>query len=176
MRNCPNGHEVSDDLKFCPQCGAEIQEKIAKDVRFCKKCGNERKGVEKFCSHCGTPFNGDSSQISVFSSTATKEIIQGYSINKKTLYLLILVPVILLLGYFVNNHIQEEKRLEKERIEANERAAEEERKRIEEENKPANKFYNIAKTNEYVWEGEGPWSKYYPWISGGRGILFFLSI
>ncbi len=54
-RLCPNGHEVKDNLRFCPICGAELQEKT---MKFCKKCGNERKGTEKFCSKCGTPFDG----------------------------------------------------------------------------------------------------------------------
>lgn len=172
MRKCPNGHDVGDDVKYCPQCGAEIQEKVAEDIRFCKKCGQERKGAEKFCSHCGTPFCGNPI-VNSDSSNAAGETAHGSSSNKVLMYLLIIVPILLIGGYFVNNHIQEEKRLEKARIEENERSAEEERKRIEEENKPANRFYNFAKTNEYVWEGEGPWGKYYPWISGGRGLLFF---
>lgn len=46
MRKCPNGHDVSDDVKYCPKCGAEIQENVAEDIRFCKKCGQERKGAE----------------------------------------------------------------------------------------------------------------------------------
>lgn len=55
MRECPNGHEVNDLVKFCPKCGAEIQEKT--EVRFCKNCGNERDGTEKFCPMCGTPYD-----------------------------------------------------------------------------------------------------------------------
>lgn len=54
-RLCPNGHEVKDNLRFCPICGAELQEKV---MKFCKKCGNERKETEKFCPKCGTPFDG----------------------------------------------------------------------------------------------------------------------
>ena len=53
MKKCPNGHEVGDNMNFCPTCGAEITDNGA---RFCSKCGNERKGTEKFCSQCGTPF------------------------------------------------------------------------------------------------------------------------
>ena len=49
---CPNGHEVSDNVKFCPTCGAAI----VRGNKYCTKCGNERKGTEKFCSQCGTPF------------------------------------------------------------------------------------------------------------------------
>lgn len=130
MKICPNGHEVSDVAKFCPKCGAEIQESVAEEVRFCKKCGNERKGTEKFCSHCGNPFNGDS----IINSDNSNEggIIHSFSSNKKTRYLLIIVPILLFGVFFINNHIQEQKRLEKARLEENERVAEE-RKRVAEE-------------------------------------------
>ena len=55
MRQCPNGHEVGGEAKFCPICGAEV---IDNGTTYCAKCGNERKGTEKFCSQCGTPFGG----------------------------------------------------------------------------------------------------------------------
>ena len=49
MKKCPNGHEVSDNVKFCPTCGANVvSEKI-----YCTKCGSERKGTEKYCPNCG---------------------------------------------------------------------------------------------------------------------------
>ena len=51
---CRNGHEVSDNVKYCPTCGAEI----LSGNKFCTKCGSERMGTEKFCSKCGTPFDG----------------------------------------------------------------------------------------------------------------------
>ena len=50
---CPNGHEVTDNVKYCPTCGAEI----VSGNKFCTKCGSERMGTEKFCSQCGTPFD-----------------------------------------------------------------------------------------------------------------------
>ena len=53
MKQCPNGHEVGDNVKYCPTCGAEI----ISGNKFCTKCGNERKGTEKFCPKCGTPFD-----------------------------------------------------------------------------------------------------------------------
>lgn len=53
MRQCPNGHAVNDDVKYCPTCGAEI---IGRN-KFCTKCGSVRKGTEKYCSQCGTPFD-----------------------------------------------------------------------------------------------------------------------
>ena len=52
-RLCPNGHEVGDNVKYCPTCGAEI----ISGNKFCTKCGSERMGTEKFCSQCGTPFD-----------------------------------------------------------------------------------------------------------------------
>lgn len=55
MKICPNGHEVNDDVKYCPTCGAEI----IIGNKFCTKCGSVRKGTEKYCSHCGTPFDGE---------------------------------------------------------------------------------------------------------------------
>lgn len=53
MKKCPNGHEVSDEVKFCPICGAEVVEKRAK---FCPQCGTERKENQKFCPQCGAAF------------------------------------------------------------------------------------------------------------------------
>ena len=146
MRKCPNGHDVSDDVKFCPKCGAEIQKNVAEDARFCKKCGQERKRTEKFCSHCGTPFFGNQTSLDL------GEVAHGSSLNKKLVFFLVLVPIILIGGYFINDHFQEKKRIEKEQIEENKRAVEEERKRIEEENKPANLFYKTISQNNDVWK------------------------
>ena len=150
MKKCPNGHEVSGDVKFCPQCGAEMLEDVAEDVRFCKKCGNERKGVEKFCSHCGHPFYGNIEAM-VGNQDSQEEIRTTSSLNKWLVSFLIIIPLLLIGGYFVNNHIQEKKRIETERIKEDERAAEEERKRIEEENKPANRLYKIAQNGSWGW-------------------------
>lgn len=50
---CPNGHEVANDVKFCPTCGAEI----VSGNKFCTKYGSERMETEKFCSQCGIPFD-----------------------------------------------------------------------------------------------------------------------
>ncbi len=54
MNKCPNGHEISDNMKFCPICGAEIKEKMK---IVCKNCGYEQIDIEKFCPQCGTPFD-----------------------------------------------------------------------------------------------------------------------
>lgn len=149
MRYCPNGHEVNDVAKFCPKCGAEIHEDIAEEIRFCKKCGNERKRNEKFCSHCGTPFYGDVEPLS--DNSVFEEDVHKSSVNKGLLSLILIVTLLLIGGYYLYNHIEEEKRQEKVRIEENERAVEIERKRIEEENRPDNKFYKFACNSDYTW-------------------------
>lgn len=146
MRQCPNGHEVNDLVKYCPKCGAEIQEKT--EVRFCKKCGYERKGSEKFCAHCGYPFNG----VIESSSKGLTDIdnIRKTSNNRLLLFFLI-VPAILFGGYWLYNYIEEEKKQVIIRIEERIKAEEKERKRIEEENQPAKRFYKLAKEGRWVW-------------------------
>ena len=149
MKYCPNGHEVSDTVKYCPQCGAEIQNEVIDEIRFCKKCGYERKETERFCSHCGNPFNSvaESSRI----TQTYEDEIRKSSSNKLLLSLLFLVPILFVGGYLIYNHVDENKRLEKIRVENNEKAAEAERKRIEEENKLDNKFYNLLNSNQNKW-------------------------
>lgn len=98
MKQCPNGHEVGDNVKFCPECGAEIIDNCAK---FCAKCGNERKGTEKFCSQCGTPYGQ-----SPTSNAAETKVSQGKS-SKKGIIIAAVVAIIALLGgaawYFLGN-------------------------------------------------------------------------
>lgn len=36
MKQCPNGHEVSGEAKFCPIYGAEV---IDNGTTYCTKCG-----------------------------------------------------------------------------------------------------------------------------------------
>lgn len=97
MKQCPNGHNVGDNVKFCPECGAEITDNGAK---FCAKCGNERKGTEKFCSQCGTPF-GQSLIVN------DKEIKGQGKSAKKGVVIASIVAIIVLLGgaawYFLGN-------------------------------------------------------------------------
>lgn len=52
-KRCPNGHSVTDDMNFCPVCGAEIS---AVGMRFCPNCGEGRQPSDRFCTHCGFPF------------------------------------------------------------------------------------------------------------------------
>lgn len=76
---CPNGHEVGDNVKFCPTCGAAI----VRGNKYCTKCGSERMGMEKFCSKCGTPFDG------VPTSQPSPSYDDSSSTNKK-----ILIPIV----------------------------------------------------------------------------------
>ena len=98
MKQCPNGHEVGDNVKFCPECGAEIKDN---GTKFCAKCGNERKGTEKFCSQCGTPYGQ-----SLTSNVSEIEVSQDKS-SKKGILIVAVVAIIALLGgaawYFLGN-------------------------------------------------------------------------
>ncbi len=98
MKKCLNGHEVSDNVKFCPKCGADIVDNSAK---FCAKCGNERKGTEKFCPKCGTPYGQSST-----SNVSDTKVGQGKS-SKKGILIASVVAVIALIGgaawYFLSN-------------------------------------------------------------------------
>lgn len=98
MKQCPNGHEVSDNVKYCPECGAEITNG---GTKYCAKCGNERKGTEKFCSQCGTPY--DQSPTSNVTETKAN---QDKS-SKKGILIAAVVAIIALLGgaawYFLGN-------------------------------------------------------------------------
>ena len=98
MKQCPNGHEVSDNVKFCPECGAEIKDN---GTKFCAKCGNERKGTEKFCSQCGTPYDQSPTR-----NVSEIEVGQDKSL-KKGILIAAVVTIIALLGgaawYFLGN-------------------------------------------------------------------------
>ena len=74
MRRCPNGHEVADNVKFCPTCGAEI----ISGNKFCTKCGSERKGTEKFCSHCGIPFDCELANERIIDNEEKKNSFKKY--------------------------------------------------------------------------------------------------
>ena len=88
MKQCSNGHNVGDNVKFCPECGAEI---IENSTRFCQNCGNERKGTEKFCPQCGTPYDQTSSILVKSASKSSNSVKKG-----------ILIAVIVgAIGFFV---------------------------------------------------------------------------
>lgn len=74
MKQCPNGHSVGDNVKFCPECGAEIKDNGAK---FCAKCGNELKGTEKFCPQCGTPYGHSSINMMKNNSKSNSSVKKG---------------------------------------------------------------------------------------------------
>lgn len=44
---------LADNAKFCPECGAKIQQII-----FCAQCGGKMKPEAKFCSECGAKAGG----------------------------------------------------------------------------------------------------------------------
>jgi len=56
--NCPYCQtEISDDAKFCPHCGSDVEEKLKqeKDLlpKHCSNCGVELHEEAKFCAKCG---------------------------------------------------------------------------------------------------------------------------
>lgn len=55
VKYCENcGHEMLDDAKFCPDCGAKVVENTAV---FCPNCGAEIEGDVNFCDECGSNLN-----------------------------------------------------------------------------------------------------------------------
>lgn len=100
MKKCPNGHEVSDEVKFCPICGAEVVEKKA---RFCPQCGYERQGSEKFCPKCGAAF--EASKV-----VEKKKSRRGFAIASS---LCLLALVIAGAIWYYLNHFQQDYSLEK---------------------------------------------------------------
>ena len=52
-KKCPNGHPISEGMKFCPVCGAEI---VVGGLRFCPNCGKARQSGDLFCTNCGISF------------------------------------------------------------------------------------------------------------------------
>jgi len=57
--NCPYCQtEISDDAKFCPHCGSNIEEKLdeiqEKELaKHCSNCGTDLHEEAKFCAKCG---------------------------------------------------------------------------------------------------------------------------
>ena len=99
MKQCPNGHEVGDNIKYCPTCGAEI----ISGNKFCTKCGNERKGAEKFCPKCGTPFDNV-----INDEIVTYEEEQPKSGFKKYLpYIIGAVLLLAIIGYYSSKNSKE---------------------------------------------------------------------
>lgn len=49
--NC--GFELSQNAKFCTECGAKVEEK-KEEVKYCENCGNAILSDALFCSECGT--------------------------------------------------------------------------------------------------------------------------
>jgi RNA polymerase subunit RPABC4/transcription elongation factor Spt4 len=67
-QKCPQcSIDVAEGTKFCPNCGSPIG--IPKP-KVCSKCGTEIEEGEKFCSNCGTPTGSTSIPQSQVSKTA----------------------------------------------------------------------------------------------------------
>lgn len=90
---CPDGHEVSDNVKFCPTCGAEI----ISGNKYCTKCGSERKGTEKFCSQCGTPFDSVSSNNHIVINAE-----RNGSFKKYLPYIIGALVLLVIIGFFAS--------------------------------------------------------------------------
>ena len=68
MKKCPNcGAEVSDNAKFCMQCGSKIPEEIS-----CPKCGANLPSNAKFCLACGSPINRGTTNVRASLDSAIK--------------------------------------------------------------------------------------------------------
>lgn len=60
-KNCGSKVKITNEKKFCSQCGANLINQDLKDVannqnnenNICPKCGNKIKKGKKFCSQCG---------------------------------------------------------------------------------------------------------------------------
>lgn len=100
MRKCPNGHEVSDNVKFCPQCGAEV---VDNNQEFCSNCGSVRKENEKFCSHCGTPFGNVPNNPPINDEEEKKG---GF--KKYLPYIIGVFALLVIFGYIFSNGSSEE--------------------------------------------------------------------
>jgi len=53
--NCPFcGDEIVNDAKFCPICGAKLEETQKEQrTKICSSCGHELPLDAKFCAKCG---------------------------------------------------------------------------------------------------------------------------
>ena len=56
--NCPNcGFKNVDSMRFCPECGENIEKLRASLKPVCPECGTECVSGAKFCFNCGYRFN-----------------------------------------------------------------------------------------------------------------------
>ena len=66
-RKC--GTQVSQDTKFCPNCGYQFltePQQMAPKAGFCQNCGKENASNAKFCRFCGTPIGAASPQLNPY--------------------------------------------------------------------------------------------------------------
>ena len=120
-------------------------------MAYCGNCGTKLSDGAQFCPKCGTrvsPVTNDNG-----GKTSSKKIVIPFVI--------FLLLAFIGGGYIYQQYKKEEVRKKEEiRIkaekqkEAEELKKEKERRRIEEENKPANKFYSLINQG-FVWESRG---------------------
>ena len=93
MKQCPNGHMVSGDMKFCPMCGAEL---VDYRPMSCPYCGKELAGNEKFCPTCGAQFERNGSNFN-----QSVGYVPGYYQKKNNNSTLLIVTGIIALGVMI---------------------------------------------------------------------------
>ena len=54
--NC--GHEITENIAFCPQCGFKLHKEEAPQTKFCQSCGKKINMNAEICPHCGVRVAG----------------------------------------------------------------------------------------------------------------------
>ena len=102
-RKC--GTQVSQDTKFCPNCGYQFltePQQMAPKAGFCQNCGKENASNAKFCRFCGTPIGAASPQLNPYAQgprTAAPAKAKGKSGLAIKLIAAVLVLCILVTGF-----------------------------------------------------------------------------
>ena len=102
-RKC--GTQVSQDTKFCPNCGYQFftePQQMAPKAQFCQNCGKENASNAKFCRFCGTPIGAASPQLNPYAQgprTAAPAKAKGKSGLAIKLIAAVLVLCILVTGF-----------------------------------------------------------------------------
>ena len=190
-RSCPlcDSEEPIIYNRFCEVCGAPM----AYDDRFCSTCGTEYvmnnlcpycgymiEDGDMFCRNCGNKLN-ESSYYGGERGVGRKPFVHyiAYILGSVVLLVIILGGVYLYRTNFGRNATdnasdsysaqiaEQNRRVEEERREF---LRKEEEKRIEEENKPQNKFNSIIETHDYVWESDGCGQEF---RKGERVVMYF---
>ena len=111
-KNCHQNIDSSD--KFCPHCGAVVQQTTQEENIFCPKCGHPNPSGASFCEKCGTPLEGNSdpkktgkkppkilSSTGTYSGTMVKsKSSKSYKIFKTIVLSVIVIGIIALIIWF----------------------------------------------------------------------------